>query len=160
MVRECLPFFESQTKEEYILVFYSGKKNKKFKSKAEGQVSFTLHKYFIDTQSAISRMSKCLNKRPNDFNVAGNKDKRGITTQLVYCKKLSVEHSMRIRLGKSWPENIEISNFKENANQLHIGDLYGNQFKIALRVFNSPEIDAQDISNSYICLMRGSKSPN
>lgn len=72
--------FESNTKDDKIIISYTGKKNKKLKSKEESQVQFTLHKHFIDTSMAINRLTKILNKKPNDFNVAGNKDKRGITT--------------------------------------------------------------------------------
>lgn len=159
MVRSCLPMFESETKESHILVFYSGKRNKKFKSKADCQASFTLHKYFIDTQNAINRISKLLNKKPNDFNVAGNKDKRGVTTQRVFCKKLSVDHAMKIRMSKSWPENVDISNFKEGADPIHIGDLYGNQFKVVLRLFNAPRPCPTDIAKSELGLMRGRMPP-
>lgn len=157
-VRECLPQFDSTTRDDKIVVMFSGKRNKKYKSKAETQVTFTLHKKFVDTQTAISRISKFWNKRPNDFFVAGNKDKRGITTQLVFCRKLSVYHAMRIRLGKSWPDNIDISNFKENAQQLRIGDLYGNHFKLALRIFNSEGISDADLETSSLQLTEGSRT--
>jgi len=144
-VRECLPLFESQTKNDKVVIAYSGKKNKKFKSRQEGQLKFTLHKSFIDTQSAINMLARKLNKKPNDFFVAGNKDKRGVTTQQVYCGKLSVDHLMRNRLGKNWPENIEIGNFEEGAQPLHLGDHYGNRFKIALRMFNSKGLTFLDL---------------
>lgn len=147
-VRECLPQFESLTKDDKVIVSFSGKKNKRFKSKAETQHTFTLHKWFIDTQSAINKIARLNNKKPNDFNIAGNKDKRGVTIQTVYCKKLTVDHIMQIRLGKAWPENMEISNFEIAAKPLQIGDLYGNQFKIALRVFDSQGISAAELEKS------------
>lgn len=37
----------------------------------------------IDTPGAIFKLSKILNVNPKLFNVAGLKDKRGITTQMV-----------------------------------------------------------------------------
>ncbi len=143
-----MPGFESETRDNKINISFSGKKNKRFKSKAESQVTFTMHKWFVDTQTAISRISKLLCKRPNDFGVAGNKDKRGITTQKVYCRKLNVDHAMRIRISKSWPDNIDISNFIEGGSQIHIGDLMGNKFTLALRMFNQNELTETDLQNS------------
>lgn len=147
-VRECLKNFESFTKGDIIIVSFSGKKNKLFKGKADVQYTFTLHKQFIDTQNAINRIAKLNNKKPNDFNIAGNKDKRGVTTQKVFCKKLSVDHIMRVRLGKAWPTNMEISNFEVASKPIQVGDLYGNQFKIALRIFDCQSITPEEISHS------------
>lgn len=153
-VRECLPNFESFTKDDILVVNFAGRKNKVFKGKADQQYTFTLHKHFIDTQNAINRIAKLNNKKPNDFNIAGNKDKRGVTTQRVFCKKLSVDHLMRVRLGKAWPNNLEISNFELATKPIQVGDLYGNQFKIALRVFDSPGLSQDEISLSLLYFMK------
>lgn len=147
-VRSHLKHFESGTLNDQIRIFYSGKKNKMNKTREEKYVAFTLHKQNIDTSAAIYKISRSINKRPNDFFVAGNKDKRGVTTQLVVCRKLAVDHLMRFRLGKNWPTNIEVCCFKVEKEGLHIGDLYGNRFKLALRIFSSGNIDEAEIKAS------------
>ena len=145
IVRECLPRFESFTKDGKLIVEYTGKKNKKIKKKEECSLLFTLHKKHIDTQMAVQKVSKLVNKRPNDFTTAGIKDKRGVTTQRVWCRKLTSDHLMRQRVGKNWPDELEVSDFVEGAKQLHVGDLYGNQFKLVLRMFGSSEANHVEV---------------
>jgi len=53
--------------------------------KIEGppHVMFTMMKENIESMSAVSQLSKLIHKAPKNVQIAGNKDKWGITTQRV-----------------------------------------------------------------------------
>lgn len=66
------------------------------------------------------------------FNVAGTKDRRAITTQLVSISKVSKNKLRQIKpkLRDIWINGLHYSNKK-----LQLGSLWGNHFEIALRYF-------------------------
>lgn len=61
---------------------------------------------------------------------------------------------MRMKLSKNWPDNIDVSNFQECSSALRIGDLFGNQFTIALRIFNQHALTEADLQHSKIRVIR------
>lgn len=90
----------------------------------------------MDTSSAVQVISKKLGIRPNNVGIAGNKDKRGITTQKMTLFK--IEASRLAALNGSMP-NILVGDFAYVDNSLGLGDLHGNRFDIAIR-----EVDADE----------------
>lgn len=98
-----------------------------------------MHKRFEETQSAVNMMSKKLWRHAKDFSVAGNKDKRGVTSQRVVIRKVLPLELMKMRLTKKWPDSIDISNIEFVKKPLYLGGLYGNHFKVALRFVDSDE---------------------
>lgn len=99
-------------------------------------LSFVLYKENMDTNMAlknISRFSK-IQKR-NIVNVAGMKDKRGITTQ--YCTVYRQTPDDLLCLNKGNNRNqasvYKVGNFEYVKHNLRLGRLQGNRFDIALR---------------------------
>ncbi|KAL8925366.1 MAG: hypothetical protein Q9172_002246 [Xanthocarpia lactea] len=91
---------------------------------------FTLYKENKDTMEVISYLAKVLRVRPQFFQFAGTKDRRGITVQRasVYrtpAKKL-VDAGRTLR-------NARIGNYMYHPQGLQLGDLMGNEFVITLR---------------------------
>uniref|UniRef100_T1GFX9 Uncharacterized protein n=1 Tax=Megaselia scalaris TaxID=36166 RepID=T1GFX9_MEGSC len=83
-------------------------------------VHFIVRKENIDTLQAASEIANALKLRPSQVNYAGTKDKRGITTQMLCIKKRE-------------PQQIHRSCRHIRNEVLKLGQLKGNQFKIALR---------------------------
>jgi len=155
-IRNNLRDFESSQEpdpisgDNVIKAQHSGAKNKKKRVGYTGEsdyTKFTVHKEFIDTPSAIHIISKKLWRNAKDFTVAGNKDKRGVTTQKVVAKRVLPYDLKRITFMKKWPETLKICDIEWCDSALKIGDLYGNQFTVALR-FIEPQIN--DIQQSRI----------
>ena len=90
----------------------------------------------LDTSSAVQIISRKIGVRPNNVGVAGNKDKRGITTQKMTLFK--VEASKLAALNGN-TTNILVGDFKYVDNSLGLGDLHGNRFDVAIR-----EVDADE----------------
>lgn len=91
---------------------------------------FILHKVNMDTMDALNRLAIRLRKKTDSFSYAGTKDRRAYTSQWVSLKKIDP----RVILKAS--ETIRgayVGNFKYAKNNLKLGMLCGNQFKIALR---------------------------
>ena len=96
-------------------------------------VEFVLWKTNIDTMKAVKQLSKMIGARPKYFGVAGNKDKRGITSQRVSC---FFSHMKKLRSVK-YPSIMKVGNFRFTNEPLHIGDLFGNRFTMIIRNINA-----------------------
>lgn len=68
--------------------------------------------------------------KPNNIQIAGTKDRRGITSQLMSIRR--VEPSRVFNLSKCVP-GLFLGNYCFKDKPLRLGDLKGNQFRIALR---------------------------
>lgn len=91
---------------------------------------FTLYKENKDTMEVISYLAKILKLRPQLFQFAGTKDRRGITVQ-----RASVYRTLAKKLadvGRTL-RNAAIGNFEYHPQGLQLGDLTGNEFLITLR---------------------------
>lgn len=135
VIRQNLPNFESTIADhcgrKLIKAIYT-KVIKRTNFGDEKYLSFTLMKKNQDTGNVCSRLAKLLHKRPQDMEVAGNKDKRGVTSQRVVMGRINPQDLMRIMYIPNWPfEEIQFSNPKFCKKGLKIGDLYGNKFRIA-----------------------------
>lgn len=116
-------------------------------------VHFALEKKNVDTTKCIADLSvKCdifslqtlpsalysihfyyknrLQVRSSRFGVAGTKDKRGITVQLVSAWKIEPR---KILNSTSRLYGIKVGNFRFANEGLKLGDLFGNRFSIVIR---------------------------
>ncbi|CEG43712.1 trna pseudouridine synthase d [Plasmopara halstedii] len=98
-------------------------------------LEFVLYKRNLETNSAMLQLAKALNSNVSAFTYAGTKDKRGITTQLV-----TVYHGSKEQLETLNPASREldscnfiVGNAKYVSDRLHLGDLRGNRFSMAIR---------------------------
>lgn len=104
---------------------------------------FTLYKENKDTMEAVSWLSKVLKMRPQAFQFAGTKDRRGVTVQRVSVQRVNVERM--IDAGHSLKQ-AKIGNFEYHPQPLALGDLQGNEFTITLRDCQFPfdqDLDVQ-----------------
>jgi len=93
-----------------VILAYYVKKIKRVNYGDEKYMSFILMKKNNDTQNVCSRVAKLLYKRPVDMTVAGNKDKRGVTSQRVIMGRVEAQDLMRIMYIPKWPfEEIQFS---------------------------------------------------
>lgn len=91
-------------------------------------VFFCIEKRQVDTLRAIRMVADALGKRPFDIGMAGLKDARAVTRQI-----LSVEHvDPAIIQGLALPD-IQILWTQRHRNKLKLGHLKGNRFVIKLR---------------------------
>jgi tRNA pseudouridine13 synthase len=79
---------------------------------------------------------------PKFFSFAGNKDKRGITTQAVTIHRCNAEQIIRQQRTKDWDPKLKIGSFERVFKPLKLGDLAGNRFSVALRFINKDIPDA------------------
>lgn len=104
---------------------------------------FTLYKENKDTMEAISWLSKVLKMKPQAFQFAGTKDRRGVTVQRVSVQRIHIERM--IDAGRSLKQ-AKIGNFEYHPQPLSLGDLQGNEFTITLRDCQFPfdqDLDVQ-----------------
>jgi len=92
-------------------------------------IHFVLWKENLETMIAVKQIAKYVGTKDKWFGVAGNKDKKAITTQ-----KVSVFSNLYGKLKNlNLPSNIKIGNFSYSDKQIKLGDLKGNCFTIILR---------------------------
>ncbi|KAL8950378.1 MAG: hypothetical protein Q9222_003595, partial [Ikaeria aurantiellina] len=91
---------------------------------------FTIYKENRDTMEAISHLAKVLKLRPQLFQFAGTKDRRGITVQRASVYRTQV--NKLIEAGRTL-RHAKIGNFEYHPDGLQLGDLMGNEFVITLR---------------------------
>lgn len=103
---------------------------------------FTLYKENKDTMEVISYLAKSLKMKPQSFQFAGTKDRRGVTVQRVSVfrvfadRMIGVGHTLR---------NAKIGNFEYQPSGLQLGQLAGNEFVITLRNCQfGDDVDPQD----------------
>ena len=143
-IREKFPFLDSQTieykekKEKKIKITYMTKQNmfkrrKVFPDKNKNILLFSLLKRNMDTIGAVEYVSRLLHRTPKTIKFAGNKDKRGITTQKLSCFNTLPNELIGLTKNKRWNKNIEISNFSFSDKELRLGLLKGNQFCVCFR---------------------------
>lgn len=91
---------------------------------------FALGKSNMDTQQCLGLLSSLMHCKPGVFATAGTKDKRAVTVQHVTAYKVAAE-----RLAALNPKlyNFQVGNFEYTDQELHLGQLKGNQFQVILR---------------------------
>ena len=92
-------------------------------------VHFTMWKRNLETMGAIKQIAKAIGTKEKFFGVAGNKDKRGVTTQRVSTFSNNSNVLSKVNLGDS----LKIGNFEFKDTEVKMGSHSGNQFIITLR---------------------------
>ena len=116
------------------------KKPKPPSQNLEGFITFILRKQNWDTMGALRKICKCSGLNVRMMHIAGNKDKRGITTQRVGCRALPKRVFARVLANKRWNWNhIAIGGFESQEKRIQLGDLRGNKFTVVLRM--GPELE-------------------
>lgn len=105
---------------------------------------FTVYKENKDTMEVISYLAKQLKMKPQAFQFAGTKDRRGITVQRVSVYRVFADRA--IAAGKTL-RNAKLGNFEYQPRGLQLGDLTGNEFVITLR---DCKFNAQDETESRV----------
>ncbi|XP_054733403.1 pseudouridylate synthase 7 homolog [Anastrepha obliqua] len=98
-------------------------------------VHFLLYKENMETSEAASRLASRMCLHPSQVNYCGTKDKRAKTTQKFCIKRREPSHI----LSAAQMSKVRIGNFEFSNDVLKLGDLKGNQFRIALRHVNGDE---------------------
>lgn len=94
-------------------------------------VRFALYKENTDIHVAVASIANTLKLNHKVFQMAGTKDKRGVTVQAVTAFR--VTPARLAGLNKSNNKSIRVGNFEFVDEQLRLGDLKGNRFDILLR---------------------------
>lgn len=89
---------------------------------------FVLEKQGLTTSQAVREVARALGVPPRQIGVAGQKDARGITRQMM-----SVEHRDTARVASLSLSRIKILNVSRHGNKLKTGHLRGNRFVIKIR---------------------------
>jgi tRNA pseudouridine13 synthase len=143
-IRQYFSFLDSETienkenKEKKIIIRYMTKENqfkrrKVFPDKNKNILLFSLLKKNIDTIGALDYITRLLHRNQKTLKFAGNKDKRGITTQRISSYNTLPGELISLTKNKRWNKNIEISNFSFSDKELRLGQLKGNQFCVCFR---------------------------
>lgn len=105
---------------------------------------FTVYKENKDTMEVISYLAKQLKMKPQAFQFAGTKDRRGITVQRVSVYRVFADRV--IAAGKTL-RNAKLGNYEYLPRGLQLGNLTGNEFVITLR---DCKFDTQDETESRV----------
>lgn len=91
---------------------------------------FSLYKENKDTMEVISYLARQLKMRPQSFEFAATKDRRGIIVQRVSIYRVFADRL--IAAGRTL-RNAKIGNFEYQPHGLQLGELTGNEFVVTLR---------------------------
>lgn len=91
-------------------------------------IYFTIEKAGLATMRAVNDIARALDRNPRDIGVAGLKDARAVTRQM-----LSLEHIDPKTIAALNIPRIRILSTTRHGNKLKIGHLRGNRFRIKLR---------------------------
>lgn len=99
---------------------------------------FTLYKENKDTMEAVSFLAKQLKCNTKNFQFAGTKDRRAVTSQR--CSAYRVEAERLAPLNKML-RGSKVGDFAYHREGLELGDLGGNEFVITLRDVKMPDTE-------------------
>ena len=107
---------------------------------------FTLYKENKDTMEVVYFLASQMKLHTKNFQMAGTKDRRGVTVQRV-----SVFRTTKERLQGFNPtlRNAVLSGFRYEKNGLELGDLQGNEFTITLRDCQVPGTEGLEGSAKF-----------
>lgn len=102
---------------------------------------FSLYKENKDTMEVVSYLAHSLKLKPQSFQFAGTKDRRGVTVQRVSVYRMYADRMVPV--GKTL-FNAKIGNFRHEPHGLELGELMGNEFVITLRDCKFEGVDMID----------------
>lgn len=94
---------------------------------------FSMQKKNMEILQAVNFIGRALKRSSKSLSYAGNKDKRGITTQLISCYNTLPEEILSLTKKHFWDRRIFVDNFFYANTGLKLGQLKGNQFCVILR---------------------------
>ncbi|GAB7343897.1 hypothetical protein MBLNU457_1853t1 [Dothideomycetes sp. NU457] len=102
---------------------------------------FTLYKENKDTMEVLYYLASQMKLHTKNFNMAGTKDRRGVTVQRISLFRTTKE---RLQGFNPTLRNAVLSGFKYEKTGLELGDLQGNEFTITLRDCQVPGTEGLD----------------
>ena len=99
---------------------------------------FTIYKENKDTMEVISWLTRNLKCNAKNFQFAGTKDRRAVTTQRCSAYRIEAE---RIEAQNRTLRGSKVGDFSYHHQGLELGDLSGNEFVITLRDCKIPCAD-------------------
>ncbi|KAG2378005.1 hypothetical protein C9374_008627 [Naegleria lovaniensis] len=109
-------------------------------------IQFVLYKENSETTEILGEIGRILKLKQKNFQIAGTKDKRGITTQLVTGYQISAEKLSQVN-HRFKHKVVRVGNFEYVENPLRLGDLSGNRFTLVLRDLKFPEMTSSQQQN-------------
>lgn len=103
---------------------------------------FSLYKENKDTMEVISFLARQLKMKPQSFQFAGTKDRRGVTVQRVSVYRVYAD---RLAGLNRMLRGSKVGGFEHRPHGLELGELKGNEFVITLRDCNFPELEATEL---------------
>lgn len=100
-------------------------------------VYFRVRKAGVSTPEATGRIARHMGVSPHDIGVAGLKDARAVTTQMM-----SLEHADPDGLAAYRDEHVSVEVLARHTNKLRPGHLRGNRFTILLRGAGEAQLEA------------------
>lgn len=100
---------------------------------------FTLYKENKDTMEVISYLARQTKMKPQSFQFAGTKDRRGVTVQRVSAYRVYADRM--VGLNRTL-RGSKIGGYEYHPHGLELGELKGNEFVITLRDCYFPSVEA------------------
>jgi tRNA pseudouridine13 synthase len=116
---------------------------------------FTLEKKSWTSLKAVEFIAKKMKLSVKRFNIAGQKDRQGITKQYVSCADVGKRDIEYVRL-----KDIKLEFVKYSSEPIKLGGLDGNEFKIIVRELDKPLKDIKFVPNYYDDQRFGGFRPN
>ncbi|XP_071490300.1 pseudouridylate synthase PUS7L-like [Diadema antillarum] len=143
---ETKTFGDGQSGEDQDIVVRFRQKFKDRKKRKRGEqhgddsavifTGFCLRKTNIETLDAIQQLSQAVGLHPSDFSYAGIKDKKAVTTQFMCVKGIPASRYVIVHiedLSNLLPAGLQVGDVHSRNGPIHLGQLWGNHFDIALR---------------------------
>jgi tRNA pseudouridine13 synthase len=137
LIRTCFSGkLDSKTRDKSIEVVRIGKGGQKrspqvdWKALGGEYCQCVLYKENRDSHEALGVLSKLSGVNNKAFGIAGTKDKRAVTSQLITVHKTSAE---QLRKLNARLRGIQLGNFKYVSQGKQLGDLWGNRFVVVMR---------------------------
>lgn len=99
-------------------------------------VYFRVVKTGVATPVALGRIARYMGVRPRDIGVAGLKDARAVTSQMM-----SLEHADAAKLAAYRDSQVQVTGTWLHGNKLRPGHLAGNRFAIRMRGVGAGQLD-------------------
>jgi len=106
---------------------------------------FSLYKENKDTMEVISFLARQLKMKPQSFQFAGTKDRRGVTVQRVSVYRVYADRL--VGLNRTL-RGSKIGGFEYQPHGLELGELKGNEFVITLRDCKFPSFEVLALDKS------------
>jgi tRNA pseudouridine13 synthase len=75
-------------------------------------LSVVIYKENVESMTAVNYVARRIRKVPKQMGIAGNKDKRGITTQRCTILRADAEQLIRQQRCKDWDPKIKVGSFE------------------------------------------------